>query len=80
MFTVALIVALIVVTVVIEDLLRVVDRSLGGHGDSREIWCMSSMGRLVDGIPMTAVRIVVVVWQIVSQVSARKTKPAFQYS
>lgn len=58
---------------VIVDLLRVVDESPGPDGKRSKMDCWSTIPSVADSIPLTAIKIVVVVWQVVTQVkTARK--------
>lgn len=69
---VILVVAVLVAVVVIADLMRVVDeRSDVGEDGAQGVWehRRSSCHRvLVRAFPITAIKTVVVVWQIVTQV------------
>lgn len=56
------------VAIVIVDLVRVVGNATKEREDLRKLSFHSVLSRLVDALPFTAIRILVVVWQIISQV------------
>lgn len=57
---------------VVEDLLQVVDQSIEEGKLSWQAKWWASVRRLADAVPMTPIKIILVVWQIVSQVSVQK--------
>lgn len=71
-FCISLVVVMALVLVAIIDLLQDVQEP-GRVGSSRcGISRWSAIGRISESLPLTAIKIVVVVWQIVTQVSVRE--------
>lgn len=64
-----LLVALVIVALVIVDLIQVVDDNNAGAASKWEKKCTSCRDRIVNVVPLTSIKIVVVAWQIVTQVN-----------
>ena len=62
-------VALVVIVLVIADLLRVVDDDNTDTASTWEKRLTSCRDRITNTVPLTSIKIVVVVWQIVTQVN-----------
>lgn len=75
-FSAFLVVAVMVVALVIAHLVRKIDHSGGSKSALQTMGCWSFIRRVADAIPITAVKIVVVVWQIVTQVRGRRVREA----
>lgn len=69
---VVLLAVMVIVTFVVADLLQVVqESSTQGGNDLKEFNYRSTVHHLMGAIPMSGIKIVVVVWQIISEVSVR---------
>ena len=69
-----LLVALVVIILVMVDLIRVVDEDDADTAPTWEKTLTSCRDRLANTVPLTSIKIIVVVWQIVTQVN----KSAFE--
>lgn len=63
--------SLVVIAFVVSDLIRVVDVGTNGATSGWERRLTSCRGRTAIAFPLTSIKIVVVAWQIVTQVNER---------